>query len=402
MGNAVAGYLGARDASTAVTRAAGGVLVRQIKRDLRRSTDEPAQALARAVEELADEGLRFAGVVSPRGDVLAAAGSALGRLAGPLPGRVPFGPLLEPVGGGARWRVAVPLGRGGRHRLAHHGGPGAPPPRAWRRAALVLEFEPVLARAVTSRALTTLIVSLAAAAILLLLAAVFWRLSARADVIEAQLGEQQRLAALGRMSAVLGHELKNPLAALKGHAQLLLEKLDGDHPGRRGAETVVREANRLEQLTHQVLDYARTGRVERSPTAPLALARSALERATADPVTLTAPDTVPDWPLDGPRLEQVLVNLLDNARQASQEGQAVELSVSTAGDQLLVEVADRGPGIEPGDEERVFEPFHTRRTRGTGLGLALAKRVVEGHGGRITAANRPGGGATFRLEIPRE
>ena len=153
---------------------------------------------------------------------------------------------------------------------------------------------------------------------------------------------------------------------------------------------------------HQILDFARTGSVERSPADPLALARGAQERAAAGPVTCTAPDTLPDWPLDGARMEQVLVNLLDNARQASPAGTPVELSLSVSGGRLLIEVADRGEGIEPGDEARVFEPFYTRRTQGTGLGLALARRIVEGHGGQIVAAGRPGGGTSFRIEIPRE
>jgi signal transduction histidine kinase len=102
-------------------------------------------------------------------------------------------------------------------------------------------------------------------------------------------------------------------------------------------------------------------------------------------------------------MEQVLTNLLRNAVQASPESDPVELAAYLEGEDTLVfEVRDRGEGLTPGDEESVFQPFVTRRTKGSGLGLTLARQIVEGHGGRIEARNRPGGGAVFRVSIPRE
>jgi two-component system sensor histidine kinase HydH len=253
---------------------------------------------------------------------------------------------------------------------------------------------------IMSRALITLAIAIGAAMILVIAAAVFWRLSRRADAIEGQLVRDQRLKALGQMSAVLGHELRNPLASLKGHAQLLLEKLADDHPGRRGAETVVEEARRLERLSGQVLDFARTGEVRVEPTDPVALVRGAVERASAEPVEVDAGGAPASWLLDPAKMEQVLVNLLDNARQESPEGAAVEVSLRVEGQRLAVEVRDRGAGIEPDDLERIFEPFVTTRVHGTGLGLALARRIVEEHGGRIGAANHRDGGAVIRIELP--
>jgi signal transduction histidine kinase len=96
-----------------------------------------------------------------------------------------------------------------------------------------------------------------------------------------------------------------------------------------------------------------------------------------------------------------VVNLLDNGRQATIGGAPVELRLDLAQDRLVIEVRDCGAGIDEGDEEKIFEPFFTKRVKGTGLGLALAKRIVEEHNGTITARNQLAGGAVVRIEIPR-
>jgi two-component system sensor histidine kinase HydH len=100
-------------------------------------------------------------------------------------------------------------------------------------------------------------------------------------------------------------------------------------------------------------------------------------------------------------MEEVLVNLLRNARDASLAGMAIDVGLEIQADRFLaIQVRDRGEGLAPGEEERVFEPFYTRRVKGTGLGLALARRIVEGHGGTITARNHPDGGAVFSVRLP--
>lgn len=107
--------------------------------------------------------------------------------------------------------------------------------------------------------------------------------------------------------------------------------------------------------------------------------------------------------MDAARMEQVLINLLANAVQASSEGGAIDAEVAREGDQLVYRVRDRGEGLGALSEaelEALFEPFRTERVRGTGLGLAVARRIVEAHGGRITAANHPEGGALFTVRLP--
>jgi two-component system sensor histidine kinase HydH len=270
---------------------------------------------------------------------------------------------------------------------------------AGRGGVLVLEYEPVISNMILARAKATLLIGLIAASVLLVAALVFWRQSRRAEALAEQLARDRQLKALGEMSAVLGHELRNPLAALKGHAQLLVERLK-DHPGHRGAEIVVREAVRMERLTEEILEFARTGAVEPAPEDPGEVARSAVDGSGLGGIEAVVADGLPRWPIDRLRIEQVLVNLLKNAVQASPDGAVVDLRVAAEAKGLVFEVRDRGEGLAEGEAEWIFEPFHTKRVHGTGLGLAVSKRIVEAHGGRISARNHPEGGALFTVWLP--
>jgi signal transduction histidine kinase len=112
-------------------------------------------------------------------------------------------------------------------------------------------------------------------------------------------------------------------------------------------------------------------------------------------------DGAPDvWPLDGSRMRQALGNLLSNARQSAPAARAPRATVAGRDGSRVFEVRDFGPGLPHGSEDRIFEPFFTTRASGTGLGLAVARRVAEMHGGAITASNHPEGGAVFRILIP--
>jgi two-component system sensor histidine kinase HydH len=266
---------------------------------------------------------------------------------------------------------------------------------------IVFELDPTLATSITSRAVFTLVTEGVTGVVLIIVAAVFWRYSRRVEADARHVEHDRHLRMLGEMSALLGHELRNPLASLKGHAQLLVERLPDGHPGRRGAATIVREAVRLEDLATEVLDFVRTGALDIADVDPVQVAQSALEASGGDGVAIEAAGDLPRWPMDGARIQQVLVNLLKNARDASTAEIDISLVVAVAAGSLLYEVRDRGVGLQPGDEERAFQPFFTRRASGTGLGLPLARRIVEGHGGTIQAEKREGGGAVFRITLPR-
>jgi two-component system, NtrC family, sensor histidine kinase HydH len=384
-------WLDARSLSSSLALARGVELSRAAARSLRVPPGEQQAALDELIEELADDGLRYASLIARRGRVRLQAGASslkAQQLKVALRSLRPQEVRELTASGTALFSIGL---GGPPHRRSHRHGP---------RGRLVVEYIPVLAQQARARAVTQLAISAVAAAALLAAAVLFWRLLARAQRAEAQMARDRRLAALGEMSAVLGHELRNPLASLKGHAQLLEELLVADSPVREKAELIVREAQRLERLTSQVLDFARSGELQRRDEDPRALAEAALSAAGDVPTQLHAEASPDRWSLDRPRLEQALGNLVGNAAEATVGDDPVELEISRDGANLCFVVRDRGPGIVQSELEQVFEPFHTGKLRGTGLGLAIARRIAEAHGGRLSAANRSDGGAELTLTVP--
>ncbi len=234
------------------------------------------------------------------------------------------------------------------------------------------------------------------------------------------LAEEARRAALrarteelrsGLLSAV-SHDLRTPLAAITGAGTLLLEDGTTDPALRRElTATVVEEAERLERLVSNLLDMTRleSGVVEpRREWVPLVeVVGSAMNRLESSlggrEVTIDIPDAVPLLSIDPLLVQQLFVNLLENAAKYTPPGTEIEVRARREGGTLVVDVADRGPGMTPGEEERVFERFHRAArpgVRGVGLGLPIARAIAQAHGGRLTASNRPGGGALFRLTLP--
>jgi two-component system sensor histidine kinase KdpD len=171
------------------------------------------------------------------------------------------------------------------------------------------------------------------------------------------------------------------------------------------------EADRLNRLVGNLLTMTRleSGGVYVSKEWQLldevvgtALGRLEL-RAATHPIKTQIPPDLPLVPIDEVLIEQVLLNLLDNAIKYAPSASPIELSARALPDEVLVEVADRGPGIPPGDEQRIFEKFYRARpavAAGIGLGLTICRGIVEAHGGRIWADNREGGGAVFSFTLP--
>ncbi len=235
-----------------------------------------------------------------------------------------------------------------------------------------------------------------------------------------ELADEARRAALrakteelrsGLLSAV-SHDLRTPLAAITGAGTMLRDEAALDPALRRElVETVCDEAERLERLVSNLLDMTRldSGAVEpRREWVPLVevigSALTRLERRLGGrPVTTTLAEEVPLLSIDPVLVEQLFVNLLENAAKYTPPGSPIEIRASREGGTIVVEVADRGPGLPSGAEERVFERFfrgaHTT-VRGVGLGLPISRAIAQAHGGRLAAANRPGGGAVFRLTLP--
>ncbi len=264
----------------------------------------------------------------------------------------------------------------------------------------VMEFVPVAPGLVAS-AHRDLVIAYVGTALLALATFLFWRTSRRYDDARRRIEEQRRLTELGEMSAVLAHEIRNPLASLKGHAQLLTERLPDSSPERKKADRIVDEAIRLELLTNDLLDFARSGPMNKQPVNPGELLRACASEVGDGSVVVDTTGAPESWSLDERRFGYaVLANLLRNAVQASPPGKPAEARAFKADGQLVFTIRDHGDGLPESQEHRLFDPFFTTRTTGTGLGLALAKRIVELHSGRITAANAGDGGAIFRVELP--
>lgn len=325
------------------------------------------------------------------------------------------------------FRVHVPVDRipGPRWRRHHQDRPGPPfppppdpddappwPPPEWGiepgRVILLLDVEPDRASWMWNWAFVHAAVSAGAVALLW----IAWfgaRRAARAiAALEAERRRREALARIGEMSAVLAHEVRNPLASLKGQLQLAVEEMGRAPPGEATASARVSraldETGRIEALIRGLLDYARDSRpraVAVPAEALLSLARD-LAGPWPDGVELRI-DAPPGLALRADRDEmgRAVANLLRNAAEAAGPGGRVRLTVSSdpAGHRLTVE--DSGPGVPDDLTERLFDPFVTGRVRGVGLGLAVARKVVEAHGGRIEAGRSEDlGGARFDVTWP--
>lgn len=215
-----------------------------------------------------------------------------------------------------------------------------------------------------------------------------------------------RLAALGTLTAGMAHEIRNPLGAIGGAAEILERDYPQDHPRREFLDILRREIVRLNAIVSKYLDYARPQAPELRPVELNEAVRAALDLVGKSAVGASiALDTrlaeaLPAVRADAGQIHQVLVNLLLNAVQAMPDGGTVEIATWAEEGVAVVEVRDHGAGLPDVPVERLFEPFYTTKAAGTGLGLHVCRRIAQSHGGRLDAANAEGGGAAFRLVLP--
>jgi len=283
-----------------------------------------------------------------------------------------------------------------RAQRARH--PGGSFPRQ-EQTLLAVEFTPDAAHRLESAARLTLGAGGVAALLLIATAWGMARLLEKRAALERHLAEERNLAALGEMSAVLAHEIRNPLASLKGHAQLLVESLVETSEDHDQAQRVVSEALRLERLTAELLEFVRTGQVKPKETRLESFLLSCVESAPDGQIEIALGGAPDSWVFDSARLLQAIANLLHNAGQAAPASPVI-LGAQQEGPDLVFSVRDQGPGVLEGQEEQIFQAFFTTRTRGTGLGLAVARRVAKLHGGTLSVENHPEGGAVFSLRVP--
>ena len=232
--------------------------------------------------------------------------------------------------------------------------------------------------------------------------------------LQQESARQERFAALGEMAAVLAHEIRNPLGAIKGLAQFLGEKRAADPPQLEMTRTIVNEATRLERLVSDLLTYARPRLPNRQPTDLPGVLDEVLRllgpAANAAGVACRVDISGNAFPLsaDPEQLKQLFGNLVLNAIQAMPAGGRLTLTQRSLDGKsrtrraVEVTVEDTGSGICEADLSRIFEPFYTTRTKGTGLGLAICTQIAAAHGGTIRVARTGPEGTTILVTLPVE
>lgn len=217
----------------------------------------------------------------------------------------------------------------------------------------------------------------------------------------AQLVQSEKLAALGRLAASIAHEVRNPLGVIRASASMVQEGFEEGTEDHRACELITDEIDRLDGLIGALLAFAKPARMSLSQTELAPVIERAVKLVTESRPLAVEPriDGPAELRADPDLLTQLLLGLFVNASEAG--AGRVRVRAHAEGDRVAIEIADDGPGVPEGQRETVFEPFFTTKASGTGLGLPMAARIVEAHGGRIELGDDPAlGGARFTVRLP--
>jgi signal transduction histidine kinase len=238
-----------------------------------------------------------------------------------------------------------------------------------------------------------------------LLATTFNTLTDSIARFQREMSQKERLTSLGRLSTVIAHEVRNPLMIIKAALHSLRHGEADATTVREAVADIDGEVIRLNRLVDEVLDFARPIRFDLAPVGVNAVCQESATAAQASgpgaPIACDLDPALPVLNTDSERLRIALVNLLVNARHAiNGNGGGVRLKTAAANGHVRITVADTGAGIEPKDLAHIFDPYFTTKRGGTGLGLPIAKNIIEGLGGTIAVASTPGTGTRFEIDFP--
>jgi len=223
--------------------------------------------------------------------------------------------------------------------------------------------------------------------------------------LEHQIMQSEKLATVGQMAAGLAHEIKNPLAGIAGAIQVLDDTLPSEDERKPVVRQVLDQVKRIDGTIRDLLTYARPKTANLEVTDLHEIIQNALAVVTLLTnkqinILRHFDSQVPPAMLDSELFGQVLTNLFINATQAMGAEGTLTITTSAAEDGIRIAVRDTGSGMSDSQVARIFDPFYTTKTRGTGLGLPICKRVVEAHNGTISVESQPGKGSEFTITIP--
>jgi PAS domain S-box-containing protein len=225
-------------------------------------------------------------------------------------------------------------------------------------------------------------------------------------ILQEKLKRSEHLAMLGQMAACVAHELRNPLSSIEGFSELIISDTQETDERMKYARTISKEVKRIDATIQEILTFSRTTKPEKKPVRTNDLLSDIVESlrtVTKEPgVTIDwmPAGNVPDLYGDEHQLRKVFSNLIQNSIQAIGSSGTVKVSARAGEDGVLIEVEDNGPGIPKDIQPNIFMPFFTTKQKGTGLGLALARKIVEDHEGTIRLESDAGRGARFTVELP--
>ncbi len=220
-----------------------------------------------------------------------------------------------------------------------------------------------------------------------------------------QLEKERHLASIGRISTTIVHDLKNPLITIIGFAKRILE---GKNKTESAADLIMESALKMQKIINDVLDFSKPVQLDRktedvrdvvSRTCDLCRAKAESEEIG---LSVRSPDSPIEAVIDSFYLERALTNIINNAIEASEKGQDIDIDIESESekDKVLIRIKDRGKGMDRETLENIFIPFYTKKATGTGLGMSIAKNIIEGHGGKIYIHSRPDFGTEVKIELP--
>ncbi len=221
-----------------------------------------------------------------------------------------------------------------------------------------------------------------------------------------QLRRAEKLTGLGELVAGVAHEVRNPLGVIRASVQMLDQEMTGECATADMTQMMLQEIDRIDSVVNALLDFGRPSDSQFGAVEPLRLIEEVVlltnqfaRQQRVEIVTRISGELPRVW-ADQDRLKQVFINLISNAIQAMPHGGRLSIEAAAAQDFLRLAFSDTGTGISAEEQQRIFDPFHTTRAEGSGLGLSIVHRIVDAHNGFITVDSEPGRGATFIVGLP--